>query len=119
MDGNNHMQTICIKTKLKKGSLNEVREWFATLKRRLDEVKETLINECIVVESAFLDKHGDDYFLIYYVKAENINHAYEIFEKSTLPIDNYYREYWKKYCEGREVLEELLDVDRIEAPGSG
>lgn len=47
------------------------------------------------------------------MKAENINRVYEIFEKSTLPIDAYYKECWKKFCDGREVLEELLDIDCI------
>jgi hypothetical protein len=107
------MQTICIKTKLKKGTADEVRDWFSILRKRISEVKETLKNEGVVVESAFLDHHGGDSFLIYYVKAENINRVYDIFEKSNLPIDDYFKECWKKYCEGREVLEELLDVDRI------
>ena len=107
------MQTICIKTKLKKGSLLDVRKWFETLKIRIEETKETLRVEGVVVEAAFLDKYDNDYFLIYYMKAENINHVYEIFEKSTLPIDIYYKDCWKKYCEGREVLEQLLDIDRI------
>lgn len=107
------MKTICLKTKLKKDSIEQVREWFSTLKKRIDETKQTLKNEGVVVESAFLDRHGEDYFLIYYLKAENIQHVYEVFEKSTLPIDHYYKECWKKFCEGREVLEELLDIDRI------
>lgn len=63
--------------------------------------------------AAFLDRHGDEYYLIYYLKAENIQHVYKVFENSILPIDNYYKECWKNYCEGREVLEELIDIDRI------
>lgn len=38
---------------------------------------------------------------------------YDVFEKSNLPIDSYYKDCRKKYCEGREVLEELLDIDGI------
>lgn len=107
------MQTICIKTKIKKDNSQHVREWFNTLKNRLDETKQTLKNERVVVESVFLDKYENDYYLICYMKAENISHVYEVFEKSTLSIDNYYKDCWKKYCEGRVVLEELLDIDRI------
>ena len=109
------MKTICIKTKLKKESLGEVRNWFQTLKNRGDEVLQSLENEDVVVESAFLDKQGDDYYLIYYMKAKDINRAYEIFGQSTLDIDNYYKKKWKEYCEGRVVLEELLDLDRFES----
>lgn len=108
------MKTICIKTKLKQGVLDEVRHWFQTLKNRINEVLISLENEGVFVESAFLDKQGDDYFLIYYMKAHDINHVYEVFTKSTLAIDDYHKDCWKKYCEGRVVLEELLDIDRFE-----
>ena len=107
------MKTICIKTKLKKELIEEIRIWFQTLKNRMNETLESLENEGVIVESAFLDKQGDELYLIYYLKAEDISRVYEVFNKSTLAIDHYYKECWKKYCEGREVLEELLDIDRI------
>lgn len=66
------------------------------------------------MESAFLDKQGSDLYLIYYLKAEDISRVYEVFNKSNLAIDHYHKECWKKYCEGREVLEELLDLERFE-----
>ena len=108
------MKTICIKVKLKQGVLDEVRHWFQTLNDRIEEVRESLENEDVLIESAFLDKHGSDYFLIYYMRAHDINHAYEVFNKSTLAIDRYYKDCWGKYCEGRMVLEELLDLDTLE-----
>jgi len=108
------MKTICIKTKLKKELIKEIRIWFQTLKNRMNETLESLENEGVIVESAFLDKQGDDLYLIYYLKAEDISQVYEVFNKSTLEIDHYYKECWKKYCQGREVLEELLDIDRID-----
>lgn len=79
----------------------------------MEETKQTLQNEGVIVEAAFLDKQGDDHFLIYYMKAEDLDRVYEVFSKSTLPIDIYHRECRKNYCEGSEVLEELLDIDRI------
>jgi len=109
------VKTICIKTKLKKDLIEEVRGRFQTLKNRMNETLESLENEGVIVESAFLDKQGEDLYLIYYLKAEDIAHVYEVFNKSTLDIDHYYKECWKKYCEGREVLEELLDIDRFES----
>lgn len=108
------MKTICIKTKLKKELIEEIRAWFETLKKRTNEILESLENEGVLVESAFLDKQGNDLYLIYYLKAKDINRAYEVFNKSTLSIDRYYKECWTKYCEGREVLEELLDIDRLD-----
>lgn len=108
------MKTICIKTKLKKELIDEIRIWFQTLNDRKDEILTTLENEGVFVESAFLDRQGNDLYLIYYLKAEDISRVYEVFKASTLAIDNYYKECWQKYCEGREVLEELLDIDRLE-----
>ena len=105
------MQTICIKTKIKPGHIEEVRFWFKNLLERRDETLETLRNESVVVESAFIDKQGDDLFLIYYMKAESIDKAYEVFTKSTSAIDVYHKACWKKHCEGRIVLEELLDLE--------
>ncbi|MBA3957783.1 MAG: hypothetical protein H0X51_05240 [Parachlamydiaceae bacterium] len=94
--------------------MEQVRLWFKSLNERLPEVLESLTNEGVYVESAFLDRQGDDLYLIYYLKAKDIAHAYAVFDASDLPIDHYYKECWKNYCEGREVLEELLDIDRIE-----
>lgn len=109
------MKTICIKTKLKKELIKEVRIWFQTLKDRIDETLESLENEGVFVESAFLDKQGDDLYLIYYVRAKDIPYMYEVFNKSTLAIADYYKNCWKEYCQEREVLEVLLDVDRLES----
>jgi hypothetical protein len=107
------MRTICIRTKINPDSLDEVRIWFKTLKNRSKETMETLKNEGVIVESVFLDKHDNDIYLIYYLKAEDVDKAYEVFDKSTSSIDVYFKECWKKYCKGRIVLEELLDLERL------
>jgi len=102
-----------MKTKIKKEFIEEVRVWFQTLKSQMEEMLISLENEKVLVESAFLDKQGDDFYLIYYVKAENLSYAYKVFKKSTMAIDDYYKQCWKKYCEGHKVLEELLDLHRL------
>lgn len=109
------MKTICIKTKLKKELIEEVRQWFQTLKERMNETLESLENEGVFVESAFIDNQGEDLYLIYYMKAEDISRAYAVFANSNLAIDDYHKKCWKKLCEGRVVLEELLDIDRIKS----
>lgn len=107
------METICIKIKLKKGSLDDVRKWFQTLRERPDEVLQSLENEGVLIESAFLDQQGSDYYLIYYMKAENLAHAREVSMKSTLPIDYYHKECMKMFCEERTTLEPLIDFHRL------
>ncbi|WP_284452843.1 DUF6176 family protein [Parachlamydia acanthamoebae] len=42
----------------------------------MNETLESLENEGVFVESAFLDQQGNDLYLIYYMKAEDITRAY-------------------------------------------
>lgn len=106
------METVCIRTKIKKGALDGVKEWFQTLRQRPDEVMLTLKNEGVFIESAFLDKFGEDHYLIYYMKAENLAYAKEVALKSMLEIDKYHKDCFSKYCEGRVELEQLIDFYR-------
>ena len=107
------METICIRTKLKKGSLEDVRKWFKTLRERPSEVLQSLENEGVIIESAFLDEQDNNHYLIYYMKAKNLAHAREAALKSTLAIDKYHKECLKMFCEDRRELEQLLDFHRI------
>ena len=107
------METICIRAKIKAGMLEETRKWFKTLIERSDETLQTLENEGVIVESVFLDKFGDDFYLIYYMKAENLEHAREVSKNSILSIDKYHKECRKNCCEGAQVLELLMDFNRI------
>ena len=52
--------------------------------------RETILERCrlegIVIESAFhLDQVGDDTYLIYFLKADNLAKVYEIFDASQHP----------------------------------
>lgn len=107
------METICIRIKLKNGSLDDVRKWFQTLREKPNEILESLENEGVTIESAFLDRIDSDYYLIYYMKAKNFSYAREVAQKSTLKIDKYHRKCLKEFCEDRTVLEQLLDFHRI------
>lgn len=77
------------------------------------EVLETLENEGTVIESVFLEKHGEDYYLIYYIKAKNAAFAREVAKKSLLPIDLYHKECREKFYEKGEALEQLIDLQTI------
>lgn len=108
------MESRCIKVKLKANTIEEVREWFSQLNRRKLEVLETLKNEKIYIEAAYLDIINDsEFYLIYYIKAKNIEYAMAVFKKSILPIDQYYKKNWQKYCGETIVLEGLLDIDLL------
>ncbi len=69
------METVCVRVRLKPGSVERVREWAAELNRRRDEVSATLRDEGVVVESVFLDQAASDDFLVYYLKARSVGRA--------------------------------------------
>jgi hypothetical protein len=105
------METVCFKVQLRKACIDDVRAWFKTLQVRENETLETLKNEGVLVESVFLERHGEIDFLIYYIKAKDISYAGEVAKKSLLPIDLYHKECREKFCEGHEKLEQLLDLN--------
>lgn len=109
------METICVKKKVKEGTLEAVRKWFHTLRDKSAEVLQSLENEEVVIESAFLDKQGHDYYVIYYMKAKSLAHAHEVSQKSTLAIDKYHKECSRSYLEDRIELEPLIDFHRIDS----
>ena len=110
----NSMKSICVRVSLKKGSTEAVKEWFLTLMDRREENLASLKNEGVVVESAFLDQQPDGDFLIYYMRAEDIERAIAVFQNSSLDIDAYHKDCWGKYCEASTPLEQLLDLDTIQ-----
>lgn len=108
------METICIKIKIRNESLEGIRIWFQTLINRSEETLRSLNNENVFVESIFLDElEGEDSYLIYYMKADDLDHAREIAKKSTAAIDQYHKECKKKFCGERKRLELLANFDRI------
>lgn len=106
------MEIICSRIQLKPDSVARVREWAATLSSRPDEVLETLRNEGIYLECAFLDQRADGDWLVYVIKAEDIAKAWEAYGKSTLPIDEYHRSVMAEVALQRENLEPLVQFDR-------
>ena len=107
------METVCVKVRLKEGSIARVREWASELNRRGDEVQETLSEEGVVVESAFLDQteHGD--FLIYYMKARSFEEAKRAVQASRNPIDSYHQRFKQDTWASRTSLELLIDFENL------
>jgi prolyl oligopeptidase PreP (S9A serine peptidase family) len=106
-------ETRCVKIKLKPGSIDRVREWAQIINTRSDEALETLRDEGVVVESAFLDRTEQGDFLIYYVKAKSFERMEEVVQKSSHPIDAYHRQVMQEIRVERSGLELLIDLDRI------
>jgi L-rhamnose mutarotase len=98
-----------VRVRLEPGSLGRVREWAAELNARRDEVVATLRDEGIRVESVFLD--GET--LIYYLKADNLEQAREVYARSTHAIDAYHQRFKDETFAEQTQLELLVDFENV------
>ncbi|NOT45470.1 MAG: hypothetical protein HOP14_12785 [Acidobacteria bacterium] len=108
-------ETRCVKIQLKPDSVERVREWAATLNEsRRTEALETLRDESVVLEAAFLDCTAEGDFLIYVMKAESFEQAKEAAASSTHAIDEYHKAFKRDTWGVRKQLERLIDLDRTD-----
>ena len=107
------METICVKVKLKPGSLDQVHKWADELRSRADEVLETLRDEGVAVESVFLDSNEQGDFIVYYMKARSLSAAGEAAERSSHPIDAYHEQFKSQTWDSRSSLELLVDFENL------
>ena len=103
------METVCVKVRLKPGSLPRVQAWAAELNNRRDEVMATLRDEGVIVESVFLD--GEE--LVYYLKARDVAHAQAVYARSQQAIDEYHRQFKDETFAERRTLELLIDFENF------
>jgi hypothetical protein len=103
------VETVCVRVRLEPGSLPRVREWAAELNARRDEVLATLRDEGVRVESVFLD--GET--LVYYLRADSIATAREVYAGSQQAIDAYHQRFKDKTFAERTQLELLVDFENL------
>jgi hypothetical protein len=105
-------QVICKRIRLKPGSVPRVYEWARMLAARRDEVLATLQGEGVTVESAFLERAADGDYLIYYMRASDLQRASGAGARSTHPIDRYHQSFKREAWEDRTTLELLVDLEQ-------
>ena len=98
-----------MRVRLEPGSLPRVRAWAAELNTRRDEVMATLRDEGVRVESVFLE--GET--LVYYLKAESLDHAREVYARSTHAIDAYHQQFKDETFAEQTQLELLIDFENL------
>jgi L-rhamnose mutarotase len=103
------VETVCVRVRLEPGSLPRVREWAAELNARRDEVLATLQDEGVRVESVFLD--GET--LVYYLKADSIDKARDVYAGSQHAIDAYHQRFKDETFAERTQLELLVDFENL------
>ncbi len=106
-------ETVCVKIRLKPDSLDRVRDWAKTINARKEEALDTLRDETVVVESAFLDRTAEGDFLITFMKAESLEKARQAVQNSVHDIDKFHQKFKQDTWEERKSLELLVDLDRI------
>ncbi|WP_415381363.1 DUF6176 family protein [Halosimplex sp. TS25] len=97
-----------VKQPVKPDKVDRLKEWMAEVRDRSDEVVETLRDEGMKTESAFLERTDDGPHLVYYMEAEDIERVWDQFEDSDHDIDEEHKEVM------REVLEDGQDVGEYE-----
>jgi hypothetical protein len=103
------MEVECYRIKLKPGSRDTVLNWAEHLTKHAEEVRSLIQSEGIAIESAFLETIGDEDYLIYYLRGENLKRASEIARASTHPIDVFHREVMRSVSESGAPLRKLID----------
>ena len=105
------METFIVKYKVK--NLEAIREWAKTINSRKNEAFETLKIEKVYFECAFLDRQADGWYVIYFMKCEDIKNAFEILKKSKSTLDDYHKEVLGKNLGKPTVLETLIDLENL------
>jgi Family of unknown function (DUF6176) len=103
------METTCTKIKIRKNCEKLVYQWAKELNSRKDEVLETLKNESVFWESAFIDKQGEDFYLIYIMKFESRKKLMIANSTTKHSIDKYHKRFKDSAWEHKEKLELLID----------
>ena len=98
---------------VRKDQVERLRTWFAEVNQRLDEVRETFVQEGVHHEQAFLLEGKDGPILIYAVEAEDPVRARLAFQHSQLPIDHEHARVMAQVIAGG-VDAELLYECRLE-----
>lgn len=104
------METAAGLIKLKPNTAGDLQEWRDTLDARRDDVLETLRNEGVTIESWFqIDIDGQPY-LLWFMQAESIARAREVFLSSDHAIDAYHLEKMTKMADAQIEATSLLNL---------
>lgn len=90
--------TTLVKRRIADGKTDRLREWMAEVREREQEAIETLEDEGVLTEAAFIEHTPDGQYLVYYLEAADMDHVQRTFEASSRDID----------VTHREVMEEVL-----------
>ena len=96
--------------KLKPGYAEDLDEWRKTLIARRDEVLQSLRDEGVILESWFQIEIGEEPYLLWFMHAESIAKAREVFANSKHKIDAYHLEKLSKIADSQIEGSLLVDL---------
>ncbi|MFC4553020.1 MULTISPECIES: DUF6176 family protein [Halorussus] len=79
---------VLTKQKVEPGKEERLREWMAEVRSREDEALETLAQEGMHTESAFLEHTDDGTYLVYFMEADDMDAVYDAYQNSDHDIDH-------------------------------
>lgn len=93
-------EIVLTKQKIEPGKTQRLEEWVREVRNRKSEAIETLQNEGMHAETAFIEHTDEGDFLVYYMKADDVQRVYHAFEESAHPID----------AEHKQVMMDVLET---------
>lgn len=93
------METAAGLIKLKPGFSQDLEDWRETTAARRDEVLQTIRKEGVALESWFQIEIGGEPYLLWFMRAESIAKAREIFLNSDDEIDQFHMDKMSKMSE--------------------
>ncbi|USD66960.1 DUF6176 family protein [Vibrio sp. SCSIO 43136] len=101
--------------KLRDGVEQNVTDWQLTMASRLEEVRASLVEEGVEFESWFRVNIDGAEFLLWYMRAECMQKANEVFQNSENAIDKVHYEFLARVTEnnGHYDAEPLLDLSTV------
>lgn len=98
--------------------VDDLREWIDEVRTRPDEHVETLRNEGVYTETAFLERIDGETYLTYYMETESLDTAIEAYRDSEFDIDQAHKQVMREVLESAEnvadadVLYHQVNPDR-------
>ena len=104
-------ETQCARIELAPGSYDRVKSWAREIRRRRTEAIATLLQEGVTVESVFYEKLDGKEYLVYYMRAADMNHAIAMGGKLTDDLQRYHNEFKRDVWRNSSDLELVLDLE--------
>lgn len=86
------MDVTLARAPIEPGKADSLRQWYAELQDREDEVIETLQHEGVYTETAFIHSEGSDEYLYVFMEAKDVKAASDAGDEEAFEIDEEHHE---------------------------